>query len=120
MKIEENDFQLCPKFSKTFSILGRKWNGLIIEVLLKEGPQRFKDLAHKVSKCSDRVLVERLKELEEEQIVKKVPLDSCSSCRNMYELTERGMDLKDVMTAVHQWSDKWYTLAECNENKLDC
>lgn len=41
---------LCDKFIATFDILGRKWNGLIIEVLLNNGPRRFKDLAQAVTK----------------------------------------------------------------------
>ena len=105
-----NDFNLCPKFSKTFSILGRKWNGLIIEVLLCEGPQRFKDIATKVKKCSDRVLVERLRELEEEGLIEHTASDRAHS---VYQLTERGRDLKDVMDAVHVWADKWYSLEDC-------
>ena len=32
----ESDYALCPKFEKAFSILGKKWNGLIIDVLLEE------------------------------------------------------------------------------------
>ena len=39
------DFKLCPKFERTFSILGKKWNGLIIESLLAQGALRFKDIA---------------------------------------------------------------------------
>ena len=44
----ENKYTLCPKFTKTFGILGRKWNGLIIEVLLEKGPQRFRNLGQSV------------------------------------------------------------------------
>ncbi len=40
-QIEVMDFSLCPKFEKGFQILGKKWNGLIIDVLLEGGPQRF-------------------------------------------------------------------------------
>ena len=65
----QKELGICPKFSKTFGILGRKWNGLIIDVLLEDGPQRFKNLASKISKCSDRILVERLRELENEEII---------------------------------------------------
>ena len=36
--------KLCPKFTHTFSILGKKWNGLIIEDLLVKDTIRFKDL----------------------------------------------------------------------------
>ena len=44
---EQTDFELCPKFEKMFDILGKKWNGLILEVLMNAGPQRFKDIAHR-------------------------------------------------------------------------
>lgn len=37
----ENKYTLCPKFTKTFGILGRKWNGLIIEVLLEKRPSKI-------------------------------------------------------------------------------
>lgn len=99
------DFCLCPRFEKTFAILGKKWNGMIIEVLLHEETQRFKDLANHVEKCSDRVLCERLKELEQDEIVKRTTYDGES--RIEYSLTEKGRDLAPVMKAVHAWADKW-------------
>lgn len=107
---QTNAFKMCPKFEKTFNILGKKWNGLIIEVLLNEGPQRFKDLAQKIDKCSDRVLTERLKELEEEQLVQKVAAKQ--GCRMCYCLTPRGEDLKEIMQAIHIWAEKWYSCGE--------
>ncbi len=106
-----NDYKLCPRFEKTFGILGKKWNGLIIDVLLAEGPQRFKDIAKNVDKCSDRVLVERLKELENEGLITKTPL--VDSCRDVYQLTEQGADLAGIIGQVHGWAEKWYTLADC-------
>lgn len=101
----EDDFSLCPRFSKTFSILGKKWNGLIIEVLLNEPTQRFKDLASHIDVCSDRVLCERLKELEEDQIIQRNTYEGQS--RIDYSLTECGRELAPVMAAIHNWSDKW-------------
>ena len=98
-------FQLCPKFEKTFSILGKKWNGLIIDVLLENGAQRFKNLVRSVPKCSDRVLVERLKELEQVGIVARIT--STDSSLIEYRLTEKGEELAPVMDAVHYWSEKW-------------
>lgn len=99
------DFTLCPKFEKTFAMLGKKWNGLIIEVLLHEPTQRFKDLAMHVEKCSDRVLCERLKELEDAGIVERVTHPGES--RVDYSLTKRGQELAPVMQAVHDWSNEW-------------
>nr|WP_025021700.1 helix-turn-helix domain-containing protein [Ligilactobacillus hayakitensis] len=109
--MQANAFTLCPKFSKTFSILGRKWNGLIIDVLLQEGPQRFRTLADKVDKCSDRVMVERLKELEAENLVERVSQNDSS--RVLYQLTSQGEDLREVMKAIHTWSDQWYSIEDC-------
>ena len=110
----ENKYTLCPKFTKTFGILGRKWNGLIIEVLLEKGPQRFRNLADSVDKCSDRVMVERLKELEDEDehlhvVWSKQP----GSTRVLYKLTPQGEDLKEIMSDIHKWSDKWYSVEDC-------
>ena len=99
------DFTLCPRFERTFSFLGKKWNGLIIEVLLQEGPQRFRDLARKVPRCSDRVLVERLKELETEGVIVRQTFPDNALIE--YDLTTKGQELRPVMVAIHAWSDKW-------------
>lgn len=99
------EFELCPKFEKTFSILGKKWNGLIIDVLLNLGPQRFKDIAVKVPKCSDRVLVERLKELELAGIVDRQTYPDSALIE--YALTEKGHDFSSVMETVHDWAERW-------------
>jgi len=107
------DFELCPRFEQTFSFLGKKWNGLIIDVLLQEGPQRFRDLARKIPRCSDRVLVERLKELESNGIILRQTFPDNALIE--YELTQKGQEFKDIMTAVHAWSDKWYCPTESQQ-----
>lgn len=105
MMEQQNQAKLCDKFVATFDILGRKWNGLIIESLLLAGPQRFKDLATRVEACSDRVLVERLKELERANILeRKVGLESS---RAIYQLTQRGEAMRPVMQSIHEWADEY-------------
>lgn len=99
------DKVICPKFEQTFSILGKKWTGLIIDVLL-DGPRRFKDISSAISGVSDRVLVERLKELESEKIVTKDLDDSCD-IKSGYRLTEKGRALKNVMNEVQNWANVW-------------
>ncbi|MCK8624207.1 winged helix-turn-helix transcriptional regulator [Apilactobacillus xinyiensis] len=99
------DCKVCPKFEQTFSILGKKWNGLIVESLLNNSPQRFKTLSQAVEKCSDRMLAERLKELESKSIVKRKAFDNSNLIE--YSLTKKGEDLKPIMDEVHNWSDKW-------------
>lgn len=102
----ERQFQICPKFEQTFAILGKKWNGLIIDVLLEEGPQRFVELAGKIPNVSDRVLVERLRELEEKNIVEKKTISEETN-RVAYQLTCKGENLRGVMREVQKWGDKW-------------
>ncbi|MGO2962335.1 MAG: winged helix-turn-helix transcriptional regulator [Carnobacterium maltaromaticum] len=97
--------QKCTQVEHVFSILDKKWMGLIVEVLL-EGPQRYKDIAAKIPTISDRILVERLKELADNDIlVRDVYTDS--QVRVEYSLTEKGYSLKNVMSEVHIWADKW-------------
>ena len=99
------DYELCKHFINAFQIIGKKWNGLIISSLCDTEDMRFKDLAHCIEACSDRVLVERLKELEEEKIVKR-SVDGETGIIS-YSLTEKGSDLKPVFDQVHNWADKW-------------
>ncbi|MCC5889469.1 MAG: helix-turn-helix transcriptional regulator [Alkalibacterium sp.] len=104
-KSTESDKIICPRFEQTFAILGKKWTGLIIDVLL-DGPRRFKDISHAIPGVSDRVLVERLKELEKEEIVTR-DLDETCEIRSGYRLTEKGTSLKNVMDEVQVWANQW-------------
>lgn len=112
-QVKTTDFSLCPKFEKAFEILGKKWNGLIIDVLLENGPQRFGELRQKIPVVSDRVLVERLKELEAEGIIIR-ELRCNQSSRLDYMLTEKGEDLEEVMRQIQQWAEKWVSAEECS------
>ncbi len=106
MKTNKTDYTLCPKFEKAFSILGKKWNGLIIDVLLHDGEQRFVDLANKIPMLSDRVLTERLRELEREGIVGKTD--------SLYCLTDKGAALNPALESVKNWSHDWVSEEECS------
>jgi Predicted transcriptional regulators len=105
IEMEKTNYTLCPKFEKAFSILGKKWNGLIIDVLIQEQEQRFVDLANKIPMLSDRVLTERLRELEREGIVSKVD--------HLYCLTEKGVALNQVLESVKDWGEEWVADSEC-------
>lgn len=105
MQTTEHCKQICPKFEHTFRILGKKWNGLIIEVLL-EGPKRFKDLSGQICDVSDRVLAERLKDLEADGLVERITCEQTSN-RSGYCLTPKGEDLQSVMSEIQEWSNRW-------------
>lgn len=99
IEAEKCDYTLCPKFEKAFSILGKKWNGLIIQVLLEQQEQRFVELSKKIPMLSDRVLSERLRDLEAEEIIEKTD--------NYYRLTEKGLALQESFESVKIWSNEW-------------
>lgn len=97
--------KLCPRYQHAIEILGKRWTGLILKVLLN-GPARFNELADELQVVADRVLSERLKELEAEGIISRriyaeVPV------RVEYRLTEKGYDLAPVIEAIEGWSQRW-------------
>lgn len=100
-----HDNNICPKFEKTFSMLGKKWNGLIIKVLL-DGPKRFSELKLLIPELSDRMLTERFKELEACGILKRDVYPE-TPVRIEYSLTEEGYDFQNVMNEIQKWAEKW-------------
>jgi len=79
------------------------------------GPRRFCELTALVEGLSDRVLSDRLRELEAEGIVKRVVYPQIP-VRVEYQLTEKGEALKPVIEAIHKWAEEWVTLP-ANEQK---
>ncbi len=78
---------------------------------MQNGASRFKDIASTVTKCSDRVLVERLKELEAEGLVDRETHADSSLIE--YRLTDKGAALAPVLEAAHVWGDTWLSDEEC-------
>ena len=91
------------KIQKAFGILGKKWSGLVLYTLL-EDPMRFTDIRRNIPELSDRVLAERLKELEQLQLVKRnvytrIPV------KVEYELTKKGKELEKSMREIEIWAE---------------
>ncbi len=59
---------LCARFHKAVELIGRRWSGAIIQILLN-GPARYAELRSAIPDITDRMLSERLRELEDETIV---------------------------------------------------
>lgn len=99
------DYTLCPKFEAAFEILGKRWTGLIIQALIS-GCSHFGHISEMIPHMSDRMLVERLKELERAGIVERRVYPE-TPVRIEYTLTDKGRDLEAVMMSVQEWADKW-------------
>ncbi len=97
--------QLCIRFQQAMELLGKRLTGLIIKLLL-ERPLRFNELAERLEVVSDRMLSERLKELEHEGLIERrvfaeVPV------RVEYSLTKKGRALAPVIESIEAWSNRW-------------
>lgn len=101
----DDGFHLCPKFEAAFELLGKRWTGLIIRVLL-DGPKRFKDISQLIPNMSDKMLTERFKELEAEGIIVRRVYNEIP-VRIEYELTEKGKALEAMMIECQKWADRY-------------
>lgn len=97
--------KMCPKYESAIDVLGKKWTGLIIRVLLG-GPKRFKDIKEQIPDMSDRILTERMKELESLNILTRQVYPE-TPVRIEYELTEKGRNLEQVIEAIQKWGEDW-------------
>jgi DNA-binding HxlR family transcriptional regulator len=97
----------CPHFHRAVELVGKRWTGAILYVLLHtEGPLRFSEIGHAVPDLSDRLLSERMKELERCGIVDR-KVAATSPVRVEYALTDRGRDLEPALAQLKDWADRW-------------
>lgn len=95
---------ICPRFEKAIGILSQRWTGLIIYQLLN-GPQRFCSIESSIG-ISGKVLSDRLKDLENEGIVKREVYPE-TPVRIEYSLTEKGLAMEPLMKEIEKWSQNW-------------
>jgi DNA-binding HxlR family transcriptional regulator len=102
---EEGRSAFCPDFHSAVELVGRRWTGCIVRALLS-GETRFSAIAETVPGMSDRMLSERLRELEEEGVLIRTVFPD-TPVRIDYTLTEKGRELAPVVDALSAWADKW-------------
>lgn len=95
----------CASYQAAVELLGKRWNGAILAVLM-DGRQRYSQLALAVPGMSERLLTERLKELEAARIVVRRILPG-PPIGVEYELTEAGTDLGPAIAAIADWGHRW-------------
>jgi DNA-binding HxlR family transcriptional regulator len=98
---------LCAKFHKAVELIGGRWTGAVIRLLLNDR-MRFAELRGCIPDISDRMLSERLRELETEGIVARIVVPE-TPVRVEYELTEKGRALEQALCAVGRWAERWVT-----------
>ena len=101
--------EVCPHFHAAIELIGKRWTGAIVSALT-EGPLRFGELAKAVPGLSDRLLSQRLRELEEAGVVER-EVEEGTPTRVIYSLTEKGADLRPTMSELRAWARRWKSTA---------
>lgn len=98
--------QLCPRFHRASELIGRRWTGAILFVLVGAPRCRFATLRAAVPGITDRMLSERLQELEAEDLVARTVVPD-TPVRVEYALTRKGQSLATAIHAIAAWAEEW-------------
>ncbi len=95
----------CPFYHEAVELVGRRWTGAILRVLM-DGPLRFSEVAQAVPELSDRLLSERVKELESRGIVERRVIAG-PPLRVEYGLSRMGRELEPALSELERWANRW-------------
>jgi DNA-binding HxlR family transcriptional regulator len=95
----------CSAYHRAVELIGKRWTGAIVFVLM-DGPLRFSEVKVLVPDLSDRLLSERMKELEAEGIVERHVIDEMP-VRVEYSLTAKGRALEPAVRSLKVWARSW-------------
>src|SRR5438128_7160000 len=107
MSIMPLERALCARFHAAVELVGRRWTGAVIQLLL-HGRMRYAELRGAIPDISDRMLSERLRELENEGIVARIVIPE-TPVRVEYALTEKGRALERALAEIGKWAERWVT-----------
>jgi DNA-binding HxlR family transcriptional regulator len=96
---------VCPHFHHAIELIGKRWTGAIV-CALNESSMRYGELRKAVPGLSDRLLSQRLRELEEEGLVER-QVEAGTPVRVTYSLTEAGQQLDPVLRELKVWARRW-------------
>jgi DNA-binding HxlR family transcriptional regulator len=96
----------CPRYHEAVELVGKRWTGAILAVMLQGGSMRFSEIAQAVPALSDRLLSERMKELEARGLAER-RVGGASPARVEYELTPMGRDLAPALGELEAWAHRW-------------
>jgi DNA-binding HxlR family transcriptional regulator len=106
----------CPFYHEAVELIGRRWTGAIVAVLLDHGPLRFSEIGQAVPELSDRLLSERMKELEARGLVAR-NVEPGPPLRVTYELTAMGHELQPALDELRSWARQWLVADEARRRR---
>lgn len=96
---------VCPHFHEAIELIGKRWTGAIV-CALTERPMRYGELRKAVPGLSDRLLSQRLRELEDEGLVQR-QVEAATPVRVTYSLTAVGDELGPAIRELKSWARRW-------------
>ena len=100
----------CP-LSCSLDVFGDKWSLLIIRDLMFEKKCTYNDFLKSAEGIATNILASRLKGLEENGVIEKSAHPD-SKAKNLYSLTQKGIDLLPIIIEVYIWSDKYLIMPD--------
>jgi DNA-binding HxlR family transcriptional regulator len=99
--------RFCPFYHEAIEMVGRRWTGAILRALI-DGPLRFSEIAQAIPEISDRLLSERMKELESRGLVIRTVIAG-PPLQVRYGLSEMGAELGPAIAELQRWGRRWLT-----------
>jgi len=96
----------CPQYHQAVELIGRRWTGAILRAMMT-GVSHFSELSGTIPGLSDKMLSERLKELEARGVILRIVIPE-TPVRIEYQLTEKGRALEGVVQALSDWASTWH------------
>jgi DNA-binding HxlR family transcriptional regulator len=96
----------CAYYHEAVELIGRRWTGAIVAVLIDHGPLRFGEIREAVPGVSDRLLSERMKELELRGVVERTVVPGPPISVH-YDVTAMGRELKPALAQLRTWAQQW-------------
>lgn len=105
LRLSDAERSVCARFHHAIELVGRRWTGAILHILF-QGPARFRVMSAAIPEMTDRMLSERLRELEEEGLVARTVVPSMP-VRIEYALSDMGRDLAPSLVEIAAWAHRW-------------
>ena len=97
--------RFCPFYHEAVEMVGRRWTGAILRALI-EGPLRFSEVSAAIPEISDRLLSERMKELESRGMVTRTVIAG-PPLQVRYGLSQMGQELGPAIAELQHWGRRW-------------
>ena len=108
--------QVCSRFHRAIELIGSRWTGAILQTLF-QGRTRYGAIKAAIPDLTDRMLSERLRSLEAEDLVLRIVVPD-SPVRVEYDLTPKGRELQDALKEIGAWAERWIPLEDDGQSKV--